>query len=976
MNYTTRIICAVVVFVAFFATTCVADYEILVSTPTSVKRYDLVSRAYKGDLITGMTNARDIAISTSGDIYVADYDTDSIWKFHASDGAVTVHDVSAYVDGPEGLAFDRHNGTDTLYVASQLTDSIEQFDSDLNYIGQVASGIVNVSDITFCVNGNLYVSELGTPGATADSRIRKYNSGHGLVYSTVCGAEMNDASGSYAYSVYLYVASPQLGDVVSYYRPTGAYQGWSLKAVSGYTGFVSPQDIVIGPYGYMYITDPGQGKVLMFDGEIFEYIDVWTDVPDCAYIQVVDMDLSPVSFVLDSSLSLPALSKSSFAWGDYDADGDFDLLLAGLTDSNLSMTRLYDNNAGVFSESSVTLQNVNKPLVDFADFDNDGDLDIFLSGAKDGNITTHHFYYQSGGIYSEEYINIQPACEGGVDFGDYNQDGRVDFVYLGDKICGCADPYVSKVFINKTDDFDVDNVLTHNYGKGAVDFGDANNDGHLDILITGDDYALTRYAHIIDGATGTHYSVPGIGGLIYSDVAWADYDNDGLLDFAVVGYDDNSERVAKIFHNDGGFSFSDSGAALTGVSRGSIDWGDYDNDGDMDLVVCGDQSAFQFTTVIYDNSGAGNFFVTHIMPGTKSGKVAFADYDGDSDLDIVITGSTGFAGSTLFYENTGAPANTNPLPPAGLTTTVDGNSITFSWASGSDNETPDTNLTYNLRVGSSPGAQDVMYAQSDLSTGKRFVIDMGNVQHNTSWTIPGFDAGTYYFSVQSVDGAFAGSGWAAEETVVVTQPLGSDKQRVDGETVTLANFIVSGTYDDFFYIEHPAGGWGIRVEEMGAAPGVVVGDEVSVSGTIDTNASYEKYIELGSVIVNSQSNDIPPVFMVNRNVGGADYLYEPAENRGQKGCANGYGANNIGLLVKVYGEVTAVDTVNGWIYLDDGSSMSDGGPDTGLRIVCDTSLVAVGDRVMATGCVSVYETSPGVIHPVVLTRSTSDIVSQ
>ncbi len=53
------------------------------------------------------------------------------------------------------------------------------------------------------------------------------------------------------------------------------------------------------------------------------------------------------------------------------------------------------------------------------------------------------------------------------------------------------------------------------------------------------------------------------------------------------------------------------------------------------------------------------------------------------------------------------------------------------------------------------------------TTGYRLIPPMGNVQQNLSWTLKGLHAGTYYWSAQAVDTAFAGGAWAPEQSVVV-----------------------------------------------------------------------------------------------------------------------------------------------------------------------------------------------------------------
>jgi hypothetical protein len=80
-------------------------------------------------------------------------------------------------------------------------------------------------------------------------------------------------------------------------------------------------------------------------------------------------------------------------------------------------------------------------------------------------------------------------------------------------------------------------------------------------------------------------------------------------------------------------------------------------------------------------------------------------------------------------------------------------------------------LSYDLRVGTSPGADDVFCGMADNVTGQRQVPALGNAQQNRSRPLVGLLPGTYYWSVQAVDTVWEGSSWATDVSfVVVPQP--------------------------------------------------------------------------------------------------------------------------------------------------------------------------------------------------------------
>jgi hypothetical protein len=89
-------------------------------------------------------------------------------------------------------------------------------------------------------------------------------------------------------------------------------------------------------------------------------------------------------FSVNNTISIPGLYQGSTAFGDYDNDGDLDILMTGNTGSTKT-TRVYENTGKNFIENkTITLEHLFKSASVFGDYDNDGDLDI-LHTRQDGS---------------------------------------------------------------------------------------------------------------------------------------------------------------------------------------------------------------------------------------------------------------------------------------------------------------------------------------------------------------------------------------------------------------------------------------------------------------------------------------------------------------------------------------------------------------------------------------------------------------
>jgi hypothetical protein len=473
--------------------------------------------------------------------------------------------------------------------------------------------------------------------------------------------------------------------------------------------------------------------------------------------------------------TLTGVWESDAAWGDFDGDGDLDLATCGQSDAG-RVTRTYENQAGtlVLRQSLTGIQGEGSGCLAWGDYDSDGDLDLAMAGMSDGGRIARIYRNDgAGNLTWDESQILTGVALASVAWGDYDNDGDLDLLVKG------HDGALAKTTLYRNQPLGQLTVATGTslvgLYSGSADWADWDGDGDLDLLITGSDGSARQTIFYKNQPVGTLTSdgAHGLPAVALSDAVWGDVDNDGDLDLAFTGDGGASGYQVKVYRNGGtGVLTSVPFTASLPVYRSSCALGDNDNDGDLDLVVCG-YDGMSASTYLYDNQGTQFGIQPISLVGVREGSLSWADVDRDGDLDLLVTGADfDFKYATL-YRNSGGTANSAPSAPTVLTGSSTTAGLQLTWSGASDAQTPGAGLYYCLRVGTSPGAGDIV-------SGTYATPLMGNVGEATRLKL-NLPVRPYYFSVRAIDSGLLASAWAPEQRVLMSLPAISSIRDVGGD---------------------------------------------------------------------------------------------------------------------------------------------------------------------------------------------------
>lgn len=352
---------------------------------------------------------------------------------------------------------------------------------------------------------------------------------------------------------------------------------------------------------------------------------------------------------------IPGSPYGNFAWKDFDNDGLSDLLICGIaTESGYEpITRIYRNNgSGNFTDIAAGLIGVQDCSLAWVDYDNDGYQDVFITGSHAEG--SQLYRNNRDASFSKAITTIPSVTMGGAVWGDYNNDDYPDLLITG-TTTDSNSISISSIYKNNGNGTftNIEARLTPlRYSSAA--WGDLDGDGFLDIIVNGMDILSNRITKVYRNNKNGGFvneNLTGLPASVSGKILVSDINNDGALDIALTGQNSDGSNSLRLFKNNSkysisGFIKSDS-SPFSGVA----------------IQIMGDAAGTTVSNV--DGSykfiglSRGNYVIKPIPPSPFefqpllrkisliSASISKQDFDARIPTQTIIPPTTGCLGSTI-----------------------------------------------------------------------------------------------------------------------------------------------------------------------------------------------------------------------------------------------------------------------------------------------------------------------------------------
>lgn len=453
-----------------------------------------------------------------------------------------------------------------------------------------------------------------------------------------------------------------------------------------------------------------------FNNDGWDDITVGGDPQDeILFYQNIEGVFTPIFVDIDH----PFVPVKQVVWVDYNNDGIKDLFIASQQGGN----NLYFNNGdkliNVTEDAGLPIENIRTNTGAWGDYDNDGDLDLFLAN-RDLELVIPNMLYKNNGdgtftlVNEESGIGDLSTLSFQGTFFDYDNDGWLDIYLINDRLQSSNTLYHNNgdgTFTDVSESSGSDYVM--NAMSAGLDDYDA--DGYTDVYITNThnpDLPVVGNALMKNNGDGTFTDVAVPAGVSFDSVGWGasflDADNDGRLDLYVSGSNDNDNGAndsAAFYHQNDDQTFTsieDSGFEVDlAISYGNA-IGDFNNDGYPEIIVANQEPYNMFLFENNSHTLNANNYLKINLEGVESNRDGYG-----SKIEISIDGVKQYR-ITANVESYLSQHSDAEIFGVGEATIID--YVKVTWLSGQIDfiEDVEVNQTMTILEGQSPlGVDDI-----------------------------------------------------------------------------------------------------------------------------------------------------------------------------------------------------------------------------------------------------------------------------
>ena len=482
-------------------------------------------------------------------------------------------------------------------------------------------------------------------------------------------------------------------------------------------------------------------------------------------------------FIRLEYIDIKSGSIGSASWCDFNADGYKDIYVTGqdLDDEFLHVEiQLNDKNKNFYDSQISNLPKVIYDGFSAGDIDNNGTLDIIFAGTQSGFVDrniTKIFKSIVDSVFVEVPHLLPYLSRCCLNLVDLDNDGFQDIFYQG---IDSTNNFTSGTWKNMRNNTftQIENSIENiagprgNFTQNSALWIDFDNNGLKDALLgqsTREEFKLCLYEN--KGNFNFEKKQFVLPDLNYISMDAGDINQDGLMDIVLAGsekiYLSSGDIRAHIYVliNNGDFSFTEHFRIENiGVFVNSLELGDLNNDGYLDLMYYGAGGSYRAYKLFLNDKNSNFYEIENSVGDVNTGGSNLGDMDNDNDLDLLVYGEYDLESwklVTYVFENRIESINQKPSPPSELDILLDHQDVILKWNNGNDDHTHPNALSYNLRIGTTENPNSILSSFSTDSALK--VCNWGNQQQNHQYILKTLDPGHYTIGIQSIDNSYNAS---------------------------------------------------------------------------------------------------------------------------------------------------------------------------------------------------------------------------